>query len=547
MKAPNISLLRERLTYSRPTFNTARRPAPEIEWRLDDRFGNRHGRFLFRPAASEEGAEPAPWSDVFGHDIHCGGYVPASSFCAIVTADDRSFSVHRVDPFSGAKEILRQPGKLEPHGLSADQQFLLLKSATAEDWLRPHLLVLTLDGRIVSRLPNVAGIPDNWAGQWSPLRSDQRIVFGHEQDGYLTPALWSPFESRVESLGVQLEGETSASWDRAGAALILKRSLQGRSDLHRLNLQSRTLTLIQPRDGTILHHGIDDCNRVVGLWTSGGSYAESFVETERTPAERFHPSAPLHGWQFKTVAGVPCFIVRNPTLPPPRWTVFDGYGGPAYHHIDAYNRKVVALVDHGYQVVLVNTRGCSGFGRVWRESTLGNIGLTEIDDLRRVRAALVEEGAVHPDRAILTGDSWGGYMTLLAMGLQPDLWRMGVAFLPVGDFENAFGEATPLIRPLNLTQFGGSPATHREAYRKASPLSYTEKIRAPILIFAGKYDLLCPPNQIKTFAESLRARGGTCELQFFEGGHGSSELDERARQAERMLEFLAQHGGESEP
>jgi dipeptidyl aminopeptidase/acylaminoacyl peptidase len=198
-------------------------------------------------------------------------------------------------------------------------------------------------------------------------------------------------------------------------------------------------------------------------------------------------------------------------------------------------------VDHGFQVVLVNTRGCAGFGRAWRESTLSNLGFTELEDLRQVRAALVAAGRVEADRTLLMGGSWGGYMTLLGLGTQPELWKAGVALVPVGDFPGAHLEATPLIRAVNRTQFGGGMDTHASVYHKASPLTYVDGIKAPILMLAGKYDLLCPPQQNIRFAEAVRARGGECELHLSEGAHGTTNREERIRHWTLILEFLMRH------
>ena len=77
-----------------------------------------------------------------------------------------------------------------------------------------------------------------------------------------------------------------------------------------------------------------------------------------------------------------------------------------------------------------------------------------------------------------------------------------------------------------------------EAYRKVSPLTYVDAIRAPIQIFAGTHDFLCPPKQTERFVEAVRAKGGVCEFDLYEGGHGSPGRPGRIRHQNMLLEFL---------
>ena len=57
-------------------------------------------------------------------------------------------------------------------------------------------------------------------------------------------------------------------------------------------------------------------------------------------------------------------------------------------------------------------------GREWREGKGQQIGFAELEDIAKVRAAVIEQGLVDASRCILTGESWGGFTTLLGMGIQ---------------------------------------------------------------------------------------------------------------------------------
>lgn len=532
------NLIRERCTYPVPMLEAPPKPASQYEWKFEDRFGNRHGRLRYRLS---EAAKDDPWVDVFDQDVHQSEFHAGFDFALVAITDGHSFTIYRVTPPDAPLKIFRQKQKLQLHGLSFDQKFFLVQSAQNENWFQPELLVLDLYGHVLARMGNFESTVGCWAGAWAPVADDYRIVFQHEMTGYFQPAIWSPFENRTENLPTGLEGEVFATWDRTAQALILKRCLNGKSDLHRLKLDTRKIENLQPLDGVIWHHEFDEKNRVIGILSSGHRYAEHFCEHERRPFEEFSPTAALNAWRFRTIAGVPCFVMDSSSSGATQWTIFDGYGSYPYHHSDSYHARMQAYADHGFQVVLVNTRGCGGFGRTWREATRGKPGFTELEDMRQVRGSLVEEGSVDGDRTIIAGDSWGGYMALLAMGTQPELWKMGVAFAPIGDFVRLASEGTPIEWAVTRSSFCATPDTLETALQKASPLTYVDSIRSPILILAGKHDLLCPPNQNRAFVEAVRARGGLCDMYLFEGGHAPPNREEKIRSITLILEFLLNH------
>ena len=43
-------------------------------------------------------------------------------------------------------------------------------------------------------------------------------------------------------------------------------------------------------------------------------------------------------------------------------------------------------------------------------------------------------GVANPKKIILAGRSWGGYLTLLGLSLQPERWALGLAGVPVADY-----------------------------------------------------------------------------------------------------------------
>src|SRR5690606_22884583 len=103
----------------------------------------------------------------------------------------------------------------------------------------------------------------------------------------------------------------------------------------------------------------------------------------------------------------------------------------------------------------------------------------------------VATGVADPDRLVIAGHAWGGYLTLLALGTQLKVWAAGIAAAPIADHAAAYREAESL-RARHHTLFGGSPEELPDVYAACSPITYVDRVEAPVLILAGENDPSCP-------------------------------------------------------
>jgi len=155
-----------------------------------------------------------------------------------------------------------------------------------------------------------------------------------------------------------------------------------------------------------------------------------------------------------------------------------------------------------------------------------------------VREHLVAAGVLRDDAVALVGASWGGYLTLLGLGTQPDAWAAGVAEVPVADYFAAYEDEMEPLRAFDRSLFGGSPEEVPDRYRAASPITYVGDVRAPVLVVAGANDPRCPIRQIDNYLDALAARGARYALYRYEAGHGSRVADERLRQHACEIGFV---------
>jgi dipeptidyl aminopeptidase/acylaminoacyl peptidase len=236
--------------------------------------------------------------------------------------------------------------------------------------------------------------------------------------------------------------------------------------------------------------------------------------------------APVQGW------------LQRPEGDGPHPTVVSIHGGPEHHDTDAWDPRRAAYVDAGYAVLTVNYRGSTGYGAAFREALRADIGFAECADILAGLDHLVATGVADPARVFVEGWSWGGYLATLGAGLYPGRWRAIVAGIPVGDLVAAHYEAAPPLRSWDIAIYGGDPLEVPNLYHERNPMTYVDRVTAPVLLIAGEYDSRCPLGQVMTYAHALRRRGHPVETHLYAGGHHALSVTERLRQAEGILDFL---------
>ena len=416
-------------------------PAPPFDpprqwtWQFEDDRGSEVGRWTVRRAGSTERQRAAPelppaWSTgiAVGADFALAG-----SFMA------DGYMLHELRPGKPARLVYRTPTQFAVAGLSRDEAWVCIEHADHADWYHPALRVLTIDGAPVADLWDGPGL-GLWAGTWSPQPDDRRLIVHHQRVDLLRPALWSPATGAVADVQLTFRGDVRASWYPQADALLLNHEHRGRHELYRYALSDGTLSRIDTPTGMIHVAGVQADGQVWYLWDSGAAPPELRNETGvigRPEGE----AIPGQSYVDVDIDGTQAFLVE-PTTPRPhpaivmlRCNMFD-------HVHDSYSPVVQSWVDHGFAVVLPNYRGTMGRGRAWRDAVLGNPGLTEMDDLAKVHDWIVATGIAEPGRIVLNGESWGGYLTLLALGTQPDRWAAGIAEVPMASFVDGYEDVS---------------------------------------------------------------------------------------------------------
>jgi dipeptidyl aminopeptidase/acylaminoacyl peptidase len=237
-------------------------------------------------------------------------------------------------------------------------------------------------------------------------------------------------------------------------------------------------------------------------------------------------------------------LLTEPAGQPPFPTVLLVHGGPEWAYRDDLDPWEQALVENGYAVAKVNYRGSTGSDVAWRTALHGgNIGLPETADVVAGLDHLVGLGVTDPDRVAIEGWSWGGYVAVLAAGLHPDRFAVAIGGIPVCDSVMTHEDCSPPQQAYDLAIMGGGPEQLPELYAQRSPITYAERVRAPILLIAGEYDSACPIRQVRHYAKVRRGYGGEVELYVYAAGHHANSVEQKLVHADLELAFLARHLG----
>lgn len=160
-----------------------------------------------------------------------------------------------------------------------------------------------------------------------------------------------------------------------------------------------------------------------------------------------------------------------------------GYLQNAHQGWSVYFREFMfhsLLVQQGYVVLDMDYRASAGYGRDWRTAIYQQMGTPEIQDLKDGIDWLVDNKQVDRNRICTYGGSYGGFLTLMAMFIDPDMFACGAALRPVTDWAHYNHGYTSNI--LNI------PTLDPSAYAKSSPIEFAEGLEKPLLIAHGMQD-----------------------------------------------------------
>jgi dipeptidyl aminopeptidase/acylaminoacyl peptidase/pterin-4a-carbinolamine dehydratase len=214
------------------------------------------------------------------------------------------------------------------------------------------------------------------------------------------------------------------------------------------------------------------------------------------------------------------------------------HGGPQVMWGNTFWHEFQVLASRGYYVFFCNPRGSAGYGEDFQKMR-GKGGYTDAPDIiAGAEWVLEHEPAADAERQVVTGGSYGGFLTAWIVG-HYHRFQAAVAQRGVYDQLNMFGSGdipesiewyhSGIPRPENLSELW-----------EYSPASYAEEVTTPLMLLHSDLDYRVPVSQAETFFAALRRRGNrdAVMVRYPREGHGLSRIGHPVHRVDRLYKIL---------
>ncbi len=232
---------------------------------------------------------------------------------------------------------------------------------------------------------------------------------------------------------------------------------------------------------------------------------------------------------------LPVFTLESGRAGRPGPTVVLVHGGPFSEDFDGWDPFAASLAVAGFNVVMVNYRGSTGYGEEWRLRIVGDPCGGELQDILAASDWAVGEGLA--SRLYIMGYSYGGYMTLCALVRAPGKYRAGVAGAAVVDWVEMYELSDPLFKSFIELMFGG--VVDRGKWRERSPITYIDSLQEPLCIIHSENDSRTPLKPVLRLIDAASEKGKSVEAHIIPDlGHTINTVDDLVKLVLPAILFL---------
>ncbi len=373
--------------------------------------------------------------------------------------------------------------------------------------------------------------------EFSHVPGDGRVLAMSNVSGVMRPLVWDAERGTRNDLDVRtLEGDVVGfGWSQNARKVLLCQTNRATTRLWVYDLESAKLEKVTHPEGTVAAACFQTNDSILMTWQDSTHPTQllsmNLNDASAAPKSYLAPKDIPKSWPWRSASfpssdeeKIQCWYA-TPDGEGPFPTVLDTHGGPTAAQFNVFAPRIQIWLDHGFAVASVNYRGSTTFGKEFEKKINGDLGHWEVEDMVAARKWFVQNRIAKADEIFLTGWSYGGYLTLHAMGLYPELWAGGMGGVVVADWVTEYEDEPEAMRGYDVALHGGTPAEKKEAYEKSSPINYLERLAAPQLIIQGKNDVRDPPRQVELYEAKAKSLGKHVKVVWFDTGHAGSGVD----------------------
>jgi dipeptidyl aminopeptidase/acylaminoacyl peptidase len=225
----------------------------------------------------------------------------------------------------------------------------------------------------------------------------------------------------------------------------------------------------------------------------------------------------------------------------PRPVIISIHGGPEDQSRPSYRGTANFYVNElGIALILPNVRGSSGYGTAFLNADNGMKREESVKDIGALLDWIRTRPELDASRVMVTGVSYGGYMTLATMKLFGDRVRCAIEVVGISNFRTFLERTEAYRRDLRRVEYGDErdPAM-RAFFERTAPLAHAPQFTRPMFIVAGRLDPRVPWQEGQQMFDALQARNVPSWFLVAEDeGHGFAKRENQDYLFAASVEFV---------
>ncbi len=363
-----------------------------------------------------------------------------------------------------------------------------------------HIYRYDYSGRLLGQITH---------GRWSVTRiegtdSPRGII-------YYTSTEASPLERQLYAIGFDGKGQRRLTATAGTHSIDMSPDTRSYIDRWSAVSQPRQTELWATADGRKpgrLLKKLED-NATVTRWLATHAYS--------TPALMRFTTGDSAQIDISVVKPVPFDSTRRYPM------VFAIYGGPGSQQV--YNSFSAStwtqwLAQQGYLVVGVNNRGTNNYGSAFMKTVYKRLGYWEAHDFAETAKFLGTKSYADAAHVAIIGTSYGGYSTVYAMEMYPDIFTVGMANSPVTDWR--------LYDSIYTERYMGLLGDNTAGYDSSSAIKHAAQLKGHLLLVHSMMDDNVHPQNTMQLLTALSDARIDVDLRIYPPGHHGAAYNQQS-------------------
>ncbi len=356
----------------------------------------------------------------------------------------------------------------------------------------------------------------------------------------------------VESFDLSKDGRVLAyGVNEGGRSRVVVQDFVTRRALPQPELPVGVLTALEfSPDGSKLAIGVNSSTSPADVWSwdVAGGVLTRWTTSETgglDPAALVDPSL----ISVKSFDGlqVPAWIYRPKGASGKRPVIIDIHGGPEAQARPGFNtRQQFWVKELGAAVIVPNVRGSDGYGKSYLLLDNGPKRQDSVKDIGALLDWIATQPDLDKDRVVVTGGSYGGFMTLASLAAYSDRLAGAIDIVGISSFTTFLQNTEGYRRDNRRAEYGDERDPKMKAvFEQISPLNLTQKMTKPLFVIQGRNDPRVPWTEAEQIVAKVRGQGNEVWYMIAaDEGHGFRKKQNIDAQREAEILFLRKVFGE---